>query len=231
MTRLEDEPQRLPELFRAVADLDGSREAPLACLMPRLVARRHRRAGSGKSTLTDALVREYRQRQSRPARRRDRRRSLVAVHGRRGARRPRPDDAARDRPDGVRPLDGDARPPRRPRRSACRAVIRVMALIGCDVVIIETVGVGQSEVEVAGVADLVIDRPRAGPGRQRPAAQGRPDGNRRPLRRQQGRQAGRRAAPRARARDAEARRGRALRMRGSIRGRPAGRRHATRSAS
>jgi LAO/AO transport system kinase len=34
-------------------------------------------------------------------------------------------------------------------------VLRVMALVGCDVVIIETVGVGQSEVEVARVADLV----------------------------------------------------------------------------
>ena len=31
-----------------------------------------------------------------------------------------------------------------------------MGLIGCDVVFVETVGVGQSEVEVAGVADLVM---------------------------------------------------------------------------
>ncbi len=29
MTRLEDEPQRLPELFRAVAELDACKEAPL----------------------------------------------------------------------------------------------------------------------------------------------------------------------------------------------------------
>jgi LAO/AO transport system kinase len=36
-----------------------------------------------------------------------------------------------------------------------RAVIRVMALLGCSVVILETAGVGQSEIEVAGVADLV----------------------------------------------------------------------------
>ena len=36
-----------------------------------------------------------------------------------------------------------------------KGVIRVMGLVGCDVVIVETVGVGQSEVEVAGVADLV----------------------------------------------------------------------------
>jgi LAO/AO transport system kinase len=37
-----------------------------------------------------------------------------------------------------------------------KGVVRVMGLIGCDVVFVETVGVGQSEVEVAGVADLVM---------------------------------------------------------------------------
>ena len=37
-----------------------------------------------------------------------------------------------------------------------KGVIRVMGLIGCDVVFVETVGVGQSEVEVAGVADVVL---------------------------------------------------------------------------
>jgi LAO/AO transport system kinase len=37
-----------------------------------------------------------------------------------------------------------------------RGMLRVMGLIGCDLVLLETVGVGQSEVEVAGVADLVM---------------------------------------------------------------------------
>jgi LAO/AO transport system kinase len=37
-----------------------------------------------------------------------------------------------------------------------KGVIRVMGLVGCDLVFVETVGVGQSEVEVAGVADLVM---------------------------------------------------------------------------
>ncbi|MGE5192830.1 MAG: ArgK/MeaB family GTPase [Deltaproteobacteria bacterium] len=36
-----------------------------------------------------------------------------------------------------------------------RGSLRVMGLAGCDVVLLETVGVGQSENEVAGVADLV----------------------------------------------------------------------------
>ena len=34
--------------------------------------------------------------------------------------------------------------------------MRVMGLIGCDVVIVETVGVGQSEVEIAKNADIVV---------------------------------------------------------------------------
>lgn len=36
-----------------------------------------------------------------------------------------------------------------------RGSLRVMGLVGCDVVLLETAGVGQSENEVAGVADLV----------------------------------------------------------------------------
>ena len=60
MTRLENEPHRLPELYQAVAELDGSRQAPLARLMPRVVLGITGAPGSGKSTLADALVREYR---------------------------------------------------------------------------------------------------------------------------------------------------------------------------
>ena len=53
--------------------------------------------------------------------------------------------------------------------------IRVLEAAGCDTVLVETVGVGQSEVEVVGAADTVVvlrgtGRRRRGPGRQgRPA--------------------------------------------------------------
>src|ERR1044072_6236936 len=44
--------------------------------------------------------------------------------------------------------------------------MRVLDAAGCDVVLVETVGVGQSEVEVAGLADttLVLRAPGAGDG-------------------------------------------------------------------
>ncbi len=37
-----------------------------------------------------------------------------------------------------------------------RGSVRVMGLAGCDVVLLETVGVGQNEIDVAQVADLVV---------------------------------------------------------------------------
>jgi LAO/AO transport system kinase len=40
--------------------------------------------------------------------------------------------------------------------AGAQGIVRVMGLIGCDVVIVETVGVGQSEVEIARNADLTI---------------------------------------------------------------------------
>ena len=154
MTRLEDEPQRLPELFGAVADLDGCRDAPLDCLVPSLVLGVTGAPGCGKSTLTDALVREYRQRHS------DRRIGVIAVDP------SSPFTGGAVLGDRVRMMRHATDPMVFVRSMATRghlggltlgvrAVIRVMALIACDVVIIETAGVGQSEVEVAGVADLV----------------------------------------------------------------------------
>ena len=46
--------------------------------------------------------------------------------------------------------------------------MRVLDAAGCDVVLIETVGVGQSEVEIAGLADttLVLIAPGMGDGIQ-----------------------------------------------------------------
>lgn len=155
MTRLEDEPQRLPELFRAVAELDGCRSAPLDCLLPRLVLGVTGAPGSGKSTLTDGLVREFRQRHP------DRRVGVIAVDP------SSPFTGGAVLGDRVRMMRHATDPMVFVRSMATRghlggltlgvrAVIRVMALIGCDVVIVETVGVGQSEVEIAGVADLVV---------------------------------------------------------------------------
>ena len=45
-----------------------------------------------------------------------------------------------------------------------RGALGVMGLVGCDVVLVETVGVGQNEIEIAGVADLaaVVLSPGAG---------------------------------------------------------------------
>ena len=51
---------------------------------------------------------------------------------------------------------------------AAPSALRVFDAAGCDVVIVETVGVGQSEVEVAGIADctVVLLAPGAGDGIQ-----------------------------------------------------------------
>lgn len=154
MTRLEDEPQRLPELFQAVGARDGRQERVLDRLLPRLVLGVTGAPGCGKSTLVDALVREYRH--QRP----DRRIGVVAVDP------SSPFTGGAVLGDRVRMMRHATDPMVFVRSMATRghlggltlgvrAVIRVMALMGCDVVVVETVGVGQSEVEVAGVADLV----------------------------------------------------------------------------
>ena len=103
--------------------------------------------GVGKSTLAAELVRV------RPRRviggRRARDRPDLAVHGRRAARRPGAHAGARDRSWRVHPLDGDARSPRRawrsPRPRRCGSSTRP----GTTASIVETVGVGQTEVDVA----------------------------------------------------------------------------------
>lgn len=110
--------------------------------------------GSGKSTLTDAIVREVRRRHP------ERRIGVIAVDpsspftgGAVLGDRVRMMRHATDALVFVRSmasrghLGGLA--------LGVKGVVRVMGLLGCDLVIIETVGVGQSEVEVAGVADLV----------------------------------------------------------------------------
>src|SRR5512140_1092889 len=60
MSLVADDPSRLPELFQSVASLheiDASR-----LTLPRLLVGITGAPGSGKSTLTDAIVREFRRR-------------------------------------------------------------------------------------------------------------------------------------------------------------------------
>ena len=139
------------------ADLPGRGRVAAAARgdgRPRAVHRATRRSsasparpGVGKSTSTNALVAALRG--DRQAGRRARRRPVLAVLRRRAARRPGADAGPRARPGGLHPLDGLARPPRRPGVATPQA-LRVLDAAGCDVVLVETVGVGQTEVEIAG---------------------------------------------------------------------------------
>lgn len=153
MTLVADAPWRLPEIYQATGSLEGIDSARL--LLPRLLVGVTGAPGSGKSTLTDGLIREYRRRQP------DRRVGVVAVDP------SSPFTGGAVLGDRVRMMRHATDPMVFVRSMASRGhlgglalgvkgVIRVMGLIGCDVVFIETVGVGQSEVEVAAVADLVM---------------------------------------------------------------------------
>jgi LAO/AO transport system kinase len=145
MSVMTDEPQRLAEL------LAGSRDWP----QPRLVLGITGAPGSGKSTLTDHLAIDYRLRYP------DRRLGIVAVDP------SSPFTGGALLGDRVRMMRHSTDPQVFIRSLASRGhlgglalgakgVVRVMGLIGCDVVIVETVGVGQSEVEIAKNADMVI---------------------------------------------------------------------------
>ena len=147
MTLLEAEPHRLPEVFAHL---------PLeAWPRPRLVLGITGAPGSGKSSLVDALIGEYRRRDP------EMRLGVLAVDP------SSPFTGGAILGDRVRMMRHAEDPNTFIRSLAsrghlgglslgARGVMRVMGLIGCDVVIIETVGVGQSEVEVAGVADQVM---------------------------------------------------------------------------
>lgn len=81
---------------------------------------------------------------------------------------------------------------------AAPQAIRVLDAAGCDVILVETVGVGQSEVEIASQADTSVVLLAPGMGGRHPGGQGGDPGDRRRLRRQQGRP-GRRGRDRPRA--------------------------------
>ncbi len=153
MTLLADDPSRLPELFRSATSLDAVDASRLT--LPRLLIGITGAPGSGKSTLTDALIREFRR--QRPARRI----GVIAVDP------SSPFTGGAVLGDRVRMMRHATDPMVFVRSMASRGhlgglalgvkgVVRVMGLLGCESVIIETVGVGQSEVEIAGVADLVM---------------------------------------------------------------------------
>ena len=174
MSIMTDQPQRLAEL------LAGSRDWP----QPRLVLGITGAPGSGKSTLTDHLATEFRKRHP------DRRLGIVAVDP------SSPFTGGALLGDRVRMMRHATDPGVFIRSLASRGhlgglalgakgVVRVMGLIGCDVVIVETVGVGQSEVEIAQSADYVMVVLAPGQGDSRADAQGRVDGSGRHVRRQQ----------------------------------------------
>jgi LAO/AO transport system ATPase len=145
MSIMTDAPQRLPEM------LTGSRDWP----QPRLVLGITGAPGSGKSTITDHIVAEFR------ARRPMWKLGIVAVDP------SSPFTGGALLGDRVRMMRHATDPQVFIRSLASRGhlgglalgakgVVRVMGLLGCDVVVVETVGVGQSEVEIAQNADLVI---------------------------------------------------------------------------
>jgi LAO/AO transport system ATPase len=145
MSIMTNQPQRLAQL------LAGSRDWP----QPRLVLGVTGSPGSGKSTLTDHLAAEFRVLYP------DRKLGIVAVDP------SSPFTGGALLGDRVRMMRHATDPNVFIRSLASRGhlgglalgamgVVRVMGLLGCDVVMVESVGVGQSEVEIAQNADQVI---------------------------------------------------------------------------
>ncbi|MFB3854244.1 MAG: methylmalonyl Co-A mutase-associated GTPase MeaB [Vicinamibacterales bacterium] len=148
MSIVSDDPGLMVDVLRA------SLAGPTASL-PRLLAGVTGPPGSGKSTLTDAIVSELRRRHSAM------RVGVVAVDP------SSPFTGGAVLGDRVRMMRHATDPLVFVRSLASRGhlgglargvngVVRVMALAGCEVVVLETVGVGQSEIAVAETADLVL---------------------------------------------------------------------------
>ena len=78
--------------------------------------------------------------------------------------RPGQDAGSRDRLRRVHQVDGQPRAPRRAVAVAAPQALRILDAAGFDVICVETVGVGQAEVEIASLADstLVIVAPGMG---------------------------------------------------------------------
>ena len=109
--------------------------------------------GVGKSTFIEALG--SRLTADGPPGRRARGRPVHRPHRRLGARRQDPDGPAVGRPERLHPALAGGRHPRR-RRAGDHAGDGGARGGGYDVVLVETVGVGQSEVTVAGMVDTFL---------------------------------------------------------------------------
>lgn len=136
---------------RAFSVLAGSDDWPVA----RLVAGITGAPGAGKSRLISSLVAAWRRRQP------EKRIGVLAVDPsspRSGGAvlgdRIRMMEHATDERVFIRSLSNRGR--MGGLTLGIRASLRAMGLAGCDVVLLETVGVGQNEIEVAQVADLVV---------------------------------------------------------------------------
>lgn len=145
MSLVENAPERLPELLAGCADWP----------QPRMVLGLTGPPGAGKSVLTDHLVAGFRRRHP------DRRVGVIAADA------SSPFSGGALLGDRVRMMRHAADPLVFIRSAASRGhvgglmlgvrgMVQIMGLVGCDVVVLETVGVGQSEVEVASVADVVL---------------------------------------------------------------------------
>jgi LAO/AO transport system kinase len=144
MSLLEDHPARIAELYAGLADWPE----------PRMVLGVTGPPGAGKSTLVDQLIGLYRKRHP------QRRLGVIAADpssavskGAVMGDRVRMMRHATDAKVFVRSLA--SRGHLGGLTLGVKGVLRVMGLMQCQLVLIETVGVGQSEMEVAEIADLV----------------------------------------------------------------------------
>lgn len=146
MTLMENQPHRLAELLQASSGHHRQ---------PRLLVGVTGAPGSGKSTLVDRLIAMMRQRHP------TMRIGVLAVDpsspytgGAVLGDRVRMMRHANDSMVHVRSLA--SRGHLGGLSLGVKGIVRVMGLIGCEIVLIETVGVGQSEVEITQVADQVM---------------------------------------------------------------------------
>ena len=151
----------------------GGRSCPLSSRTPAapLVVGVTGPPGAGKSTLVDRMTAHLRE--AGPDRRDRRRRPDVALHRRRDPRRSHPHAGARH----WTPASSSARWPRAATWAASPRppahVLTVLAASGKDVILVETVGVGQDEVEIVGRRRRERRGAGAGPRRRGAGAQGR----------------------------------------------------------
>lgn len=142
---IENDPTAAPALFRGFSEWPS----------PRLVLGVTGPPGAGKSTLVDALLSEWREREP------DKRLGVLAVDP------SSPFTGGAILGDRVRMMRHATDPLVFIRSLAnrghlggltlgIRGAVRIMALVGCDRIIVETVGIGQSEIEVASVADITM---------------------------------------------------------------------------